>query len=532
MSRLIARCSRLGIHTRWLGGPALCLLALLLVVVSGVSDSPQGGGLPGPDFRLLSPPVPQPNGAWRVTWSSTSGKTYRLQRTANDELNAANWVDVATLVATGPVTYYDDSTVARQRFYRVNLVETIPAQSFTSDANIFVPLGSNGLPVEGRSITFGPDGLLGAFEFRPGGRSLLGLGQGFFIRFPAGARIVTSGGRKMIEFTSATAGFGPKSPFQLRHPLSVAGVSPQMLPLTELDVATVVAAFGLPQGTGLDVRLFGRFTLRMVSGVFAANGLRAGRIVLVEPALPLPQGENSYSGFTLELEADGGIRLPFSGSFGFDDGSGNGARLTVPPTRPLWLELRADGGVSLGGRVELKFSPGPEFSADLLFDDPNYELSLSAKGLHFSLLNSLNLAFPPVPTVPENASDATLTQVTEKFRCYQKALDAFNSITVADTPYEAGDTASSPPETVAGPATALDAWGYAALCGSGQEPAMDATPLKTVLHHAGQAASAARPIKSVLDLRLALVRIQLAFAKGLPGFAPIGFASGDRRHRL
>ena len=24
----------------------------------------------------------------------------------------------------------------------------------------------------------------------------------------------------------------------------------------------------------------------------------------------------------------------------------------------------------------------------------------------------------------------------------------------------------------------------------------------------------------------------LGFAKGLPGFAPIGFASGDRRHRL
>ena len=172
MSHLIARYSRLGTPTKWFGGLALCLAALLLIVVSAVSDNPPDGGPFGAEFRLLSAPVAQPSGAWRISWTSVSGKTYQLQRTANDDLNSANWVEVATLIATGPVTYYDDSTAARLRFYRVKLVETVTTSYFVGDPDFFVPLSASGQPIEGGQIQVAANGLLAALELRPGNPAL------------------------------------------------------------------------------------------------------------------------------------------------------------------------------------------------------------------------------------------------------------------------------------------------------------------------------------------------------------------------
>jgi hypothetical protein len=125
------------------------------------------------------------------------------------------------------------------------------------------------------------------------------------------------------------------------------------VPIGDLDVVTLLTAFGLPPTNGLELTLFGKFQVRIMNGVFTEQGLRGGRVVLVDAGtLPLPGGTTTYSGFTLELEPEGSIRIPFSGQFGFGDG-GKGAQLTVPPARPLWLELRADGGIGLGGRAEM-----------------------------------------------------------------------------------------------------------------------------------------------------------------------------------
>jgi len=468
-------------------------------------------------FRVVGPPVRLSNNVWRVTWSSVPGKTYRIQRAVADQLDATNWVQLGEVTASGTVASFDD-TNSLARFYRIRLDPSpvIPpaTEDLISSPGYFVPLDAQGNPINGALVPRNPDGSLPAFEFRPSGPSSLGAGQGFFIRFANGARMITNGGKEMIEFTTAFVGFGPRSAFQLTHALGVTNGLPRSLPIGELDIATLLTAFGVPVTNGLEVTIFGKFPARIMNGVFTAEGLRGGRVVLVDAGtLPLPMGTNSYSGFTLELEPNGGIRIPFSGQFGLGD-AGKGAQLTVPPARPLWLELRADGGIGLGGRAELKFTPGPEFSVDFLFDDPKYELSMAAKGLHFPLANSLNDLFPPTPAVPDTTDAAALALTTAQLRCYRNALAQLSAVAMADTPFETNETVTSPLRETAGPSSILDSWSYAGLCGTG----LDANCFSNALAHAGQAASAMRNLKTVLDLRLVLLRLKVGFARG--GFVP------------
>src|SRR5258706_14675715 len=151
MSRLIARYSCLGTKAKWFCGLIFCLIAFLLVVGFGASNDllpmvaeanalTESSAATGNDFRLLSPPVSQHNGAWRVTWTSTSGKTYQLQRAANDELGATDCLGVATVAAAGPVTFFDDFTTAQRRFYRVKLIETVTTPFQIGAQEFFVPL--------------------------------------------------------------------------------------------------------------------------------------------------------------------------------------------------------------------------------------------------------------------------------------------------------------------------------------------------------------------------------------------------------
>ncbi len=508
MSRWIVHCWR---NSFWRSRLKLvcCLGILLLLVASGISDSPPAGepGLAAAGaFQILSPPARQPGGAWRVTWSSVAGQTYQLQRAANDELKGVSWVDVATVTAAGAATSHDDFSDAPRRYYRVKRLDATAAQALSASPDYFVPIAGGGAPIEGGILALGESGALGPFVYRPGGRSTLGLGQGLSILFPAGARLLTIEGRRWVSFTEAVARFGPKAPFQLRDSMEVHAAAARLLPVDDLDLNGLLTAFGRAPEAGLEVVLFGKFSLRLLGGNFTPAGLRGTRAELITTGLPLPQGANSYSGFVLELEPGGGLRLPFAGSFGLNDTTGRGARLTVPPARPLWLELKANGEIALGGRAELDFTPGPRFSVDLLFNDPNYELAITAKGLRLPLLSALAGQLPGTPAVPDSTDAAALDSAAVRLRQFQAGVAGLNAALRADTP--ADDTTANPQPVTATPAPSavLDAWGHLALSGGDVAGA----GLKSSLTNAGHAASSARDIRTILEYWASLQRIDAA----------------------
>lgn len=77
-------------------------------------------------FRILTNPLRTPSG-WEVSWTSVSGRKYRLQRADGDQVPPLNrtWVVIAEKSATSGVTSAIDTTptTAGKRFYRVVLVE-------------------------------------------------------------------------------------------------------------------------------------------------------------------------------------------------------------------------------------------------------------------------------------------------------------------------------------------------------------------------------------------------------------------------
>ena len=79
-------------------------------------------------LALESPPERLPSGGWRLRWSSTPGRLYKLQRWTSADLGqpaTPAWSDIAMVRASAATAAAEDpSAVAAPRgFYRVQLVE-------------------------------------------------------------------------------------------------------------------------------------------------------------------------------------------------------------------------------------------------------------------------------------------------------------------------------------------------------------------------------------------------------------------------
>ena len=453
--------------------------------------------------RLLDP-AKLPNGAWRVGWSSVPGATYELQRAANDRLDRTNWVPLASLTATGAVLYYDDFGTSDRRFYRVWLKAGPTTGSLLGDADHFVVLGTNGLPVEGAGVSVAADGRVGAFEYRPGGWNPSGAGQGFLLRFPEGARVV-SNGTPVLQFGAVVAGFGSNSPFQLATNLTLPGSAQHQLSLAPLSVPMVVSLFGLPADKGLDVVLFEKFPLTLQSGVFEEAGIRGGRVSMRNPGFPLPGASGLYSDWVLDISPKGGLKIPFAGRFTLPDNSVAAPVLTVATNRPLWVEFKPGGEVAIGGRADLAFPDGPEFSVDFGFDDPHYRLQVAASKVHVPLLGALADLLPTVPTVADSTNATVLAASRAQIDCFDKLLLNFSAASAGSLPATADGQVTFPDPSFATASSALSAWGYAIGCSS----APPGASLRSSLEHAGRSASAAADFNVVLSQHLALMRIRL-----------------------
>ena len=109
------------------------VFALTGIVVPTLADgSPTPNNQP-PGFRITGPPERLFQVGRRITWASTPGQLYKLQRWAGDELGVTNdppWTDLATVRAVGASTFADDPTAinAPRRFYRVAQIKEEPSQ--------------------------------------------------------------------------------------------------------------------------------------------------------------------------------------------------------------------------------------------------------------------------------------------------------------------------------------------------------------------------------------------------------------------
>ncbi|MBI1842498.1 MAG: hypothetical protein HYR88_16795, partial [Verrucomicrobia bacterium] len=75
-------------------------------------------------FRILGEPIRLKPGLWRVTWQSVSNRSYTVQRLADSAPDFADskWIDLATVQADGPTTFFDAPVAAARGFFRVKSI--------------------------------------------------------------------------------------------------------------------------------------------------------------------------------------------------------------------------------------------------------------------------------------------------------------------------------------------------------------------------------------------------------------------------
>ncbi|MCX6861050.1 MAG: LamG domain-containing protein [Verrucomicrobia bacterium] len=211
-------------------------------------------------------------------------------------------------------------------------------------------------------------------------------------------------------------------------------------------------------------------------GSIGPTGFVGCRFGLPPGRLPLPP--TTAEGWSLDIDGNQlEVRLPFSGTWRLPDRTEEGPFVRVPASRPVWLTVRADGTLSLRGRVEMAFDGnGPAFTADLNWDDPVHGFSLAPRNLQADLVDWSVRNAPPTPVAPIAPAagepiEPRLRLLAEGFGELAAVARSMVSTTdIGGPPREPsppeGDRPAGPAESVARTVSALAAAGPA---GSGAE---------------------------------------------------------------
>ncbi|MCI0541627.1 MAG: hypothetical protein L0Z50_41035 [Verrucomicrobiales bacterium] len=388
----------------------------------------------------------------------------------------------------------------------------------------FAVLDAAGKPT-GEFAEAAPDGSLPAFEYRPAGRDALGASRDLSIKFSEGAKIVEIDGRDFIQFTVADVQFGADFPLQLitgDGPFQIASKSAalpririaqvgetKLLPLGPLTAADLANALGYDPAAGIPVLLFNRFPLRWTGGTLEDYGIRGPVFALEGIGLPLPARSGEYREYVLNFLSEREVRLPFHGEFEIPDGTGNSARLRVPASRPIWLTLRADGRIALGGRVEVQFGNGASFLADVTLDDPFYRLEIAASAIQLPALVRLRDLLPGSFSLclPAQANAALQDDAQRCLAGLADSLRQLNAGLLASMPFAtaANAFAADSPTLFQGAASgALGAW--ASLTEHAAAQPLPLADLETLLADTVQRStlddSAVAPFERLLALQI------------------------------
>ena len=400
------------------------------------------------DGVALAKPVFTPSRRLQLQFTTVPGRGYKIQRAANDELTAnTSWLTLTQVTATDYTTTHtdDQTTGVKSRFYRI--VEEPPPQpaGFTiADPAAFVALDASGRPQVGVPVGSPAAGLLNPFEMRFA-RAQLPASLGLLAHFGSGAQVTQTNGQTQLSAQHVQFFFGADSPIQFDEVVEVNRANAQILsgPISVQQLETLL---NKPGGTGLRMTAFGVFHFVLARGTFDGNRIKGAQVRFVPDAvlnLPLPELSGDYPDFALELDAQGALRLPFSGSIPLHDGTASPATLTVPATKPIVLELRPDGHVGLDGSAQLEFAgDGPKFGVEFSFDDPQYRLRLTASKVSFPPLASADEVLPVPGDVPVVSDDIVLNPVEERLIAADHAALNLAAFTASDAAPAASATSA------------------------------------------------------------------------------------------
>ena len=388
----------------------------------------------------LAQPTLIPGQRLRVSFPTQPGRSYRVQRAANDELAAGGgWTTLSRFQAGTYTSLYTDDLPqgVKSRFYRI--VEDPPDQptSFsTSNTSVFVALDTAGRPLPGTVVGQTVRGVLPPFQLRVGGAKVTS-GGGLLMNAPNGASVTETNGETHLAASHIQFAFGPDSPLQFAEVVEInSGTNVDVL-AGPISVDQLETLLGKPAGSGLDLVVFGRFHLKLIRGTFEGSKIRGARLQLTDDAalaLPLPGVSGDFPEFDLDVAPQGSLRLPFSGTFGLPDETASPVTLTIPATRPLVLELWADGHIGAEGSAELQFQDGPKFGAEFSFEEPNYSLRLSASQVSLPSLMGVSDLLPLPADIPTNAptDDATLNPLALQIAEAALAAENYAALTIGD----------------------------------------------------------------------------------------------------
>ncbi|MGA1194682.1 MAG: hypothetical protein ACO3ZG_09960, partial [Kiritimatiellia bacterium] len=339
------------------------------------------------------------------------------------------------------------------------------------DPDRFVPLDAYGEPIEGLYVQILPNNTLAPLEYRPMGRHPLGRTQGMNIRLPQGASIVELDGANHLSFTRATARFGEGSPIQLVQDLIKNSGGASTLPLDhdQVKISHLATAFGISTNEGLRARLHQRQLVRIYEGTLTDTGIEDADAFAELSGIPVTPRRGNRTG-NIDLSNPSLIRLPLSGTLKIPDGTSNPPTLTVNPAKPVVLEVKASGEVTLQGRVGLDFPDGPKLQTEFRFDDPDYQFQFTAAGLQFSTISNIAALLPDPASICLTGINTNILETNQLINV-QDCLTSFSRVYhLFSAAVAASSTGTNAPAILPvsreNTATALlDAWGYSMQVG-------------------------------------------------------------------
>lgn len=370
-----------------------------------------------------------------------------------------------------------------------------------------------GLARPGELVRVDGSGQLQAFALRPAGASALGRDADLRIEFRSGATLRQSTSGWMLDFTSAQAAFGPRSPIRFAQPLIKNGGATASLPFGAgmLDVTALCVAFHMDPVAGIEVILHDRWPARWLGGTIEDHGIRHPQFALPGFGVPLPDVSLARTGDTLDLFQASSVSMLFQQPFSLP-GLPGAPQVLVREGRPLMVTFDSAGEPLLDGSVQLLLESGMRLDAHLEYEGTTLRFVMTGAQAAAASLEALGTALPsdPSTSVPATADASTLGTAAASLTLQRQAW-ALISGASAGRPQAGTDDSASPalprplPVDLNPVAAALAAWGIAAVVPGGQS--LPTPPLEPLLEEVRQQ-GASMSMDELLPLQLALLRLE------------------------
>lgn len=370
-----------------------------------------------------------------------------------------------------------------------------------------------GLARPGELVRVDGSGQLQAFALRPAGASALGRDADLRIEFRSGATLRQAPGGWMLDFTSAQAAFGSRSPIRFAQPLIKNGADTASLPLGAgmLDVTALCVAFHIDPVAGIEVILHDRWPARWLAGTVEDHGIRHPQFALPAFGVPLPDVSFARTGDTLDLFQASSVSMLFQQPFSLP-GLPGAPQVLIREGRPLMVTFDSAGEPRLDGSVQLLLESRMRLDAHLEYEGTTLRFVMTGAQAAAASLEALGTALPsdPSTSVPPTADASALSSAAATLALQREAWALISGASAGRAQAGTDDSATPAlprplPVDLNPVAAALAAWGIAAVVPGGQS--LLAPPLESLLEETRLQGASLR-MDDLLPLQLALLRLE------------------------